>query len=128
MGMRVKSVIVALGVFAAAVWAPSAVAQRGEGAGATPAQGGGRGGRGAAQAPAGPVPRLANGQPDLSGLWNNPYTADMAGRGVLDPKTRQPLKFARQGEALPDAKARAAGGTGPRTYDLPYTEWGLKEW
>jgi hypothetical protein len=144
MGMRVKSVIVALSVFAAAVWAPAALAergdgaQRGEGAGAAPAQdgpqaparGGGRGGRGAAapQAPAGPVPRLANGQPDLSGLWNNPYTADMAGRGVLDPKTRQPLKFARMGEVLPDAKPRAAGGNAPRTFDLPYTEWGLKEW
>src|SRR5262245_31635308 len=124
MGMRVKSVIVALGVFATAVWAPAAIAQRGDGAQAAPAaQGGqapargggggaGRGGgrAGAAQPPAGPIPRLANGQPDLSGLWNNPYTANMAGRGgssVLDPKTREPLKFARLGEALPDARASA---------------------
>ena len=52
------------------------------------------------------------------------------GRGgqpsVFDPKTREPLKFARQGEALPDAKPSASGG--PRTYDLPFTEWGLKQW
>jgi len=145
--MRVKSVIVALGVFAAAVWAPAASAQRGDtaqrGDGAAsaaqggqqaPARGGGRGGRGAAtpQAPAGPTPRLANGQPDLSGLWANPYTANMAGGGrggptVLDPKTREPLKFARQGDALSDAKASASGNA-PRTFDLPFTEWGLKEW
>ena len=143
MGMRVKSVIVALGVFATAVWAPAAIAQRGDGAapaaqgGQAPARGagGGRaGGRAAApQTPAGPVPRLANGQPDLSGLWANPYTADMAGgRGgqpsVLDPKTREPLKFARQGEPLPDARPRATGGTAPRNYDLPFTEWGLTAW
>src|SRR5678816_4313598 len=141
MGMRVKSVIVALGVFATAVWAPAAIAQRGDGAqrgeGAAPAaqggqqapaRGGGRGaGRGAPQVPAGPVPRLANGKPDLSGLWNNPYTPDM-GRGVFDPATREPLKFDRQGESLPDARARASGGNAPRQYDLPFTEWGLKEW
>jgi len=137
MGMRLKSVIVALGVFATAMWIP-AIAQRGQGGGGAapaaqgeqqaPARGGGRGGRGnAPQVPAGPVPRLANGQPDLSGLWNNPYTPDMA-RGALDPMTRQPMKFDRLGEALPDARPRASGGTGPRTYDLPYTEWGLKEW
>src|SRR6185369_16103823 len=58
------------------------------------AQRGGRGG--AAQAPAGPAPKLADGKPDLSGHWANPYTPDMgAGRagGPLDPKTRKPLNF-----------------------------------
>jgi hypothetical protein len=51
----------------------------------------------------------------------------MAACGVFDPKTREPLKFARQGEALPDAGAPASGNAA-RTYDLPYTEWGLKKW
>jgi hypothetical protein len=75
---------------------------------------------------AGAVPQLANGKPDLSGHWNNPYTPDMAAKGkVLDPKTRQPLEFSR--ELIPDAKAQAAGGTA-RTVDLPYTDWGLKHW
>jgi hypothetical protein len=88
--------------------------------------GGGRGGqRGANLPPAGPTPRLANGKPDLSGHWNNPYTPNMAGpRGanVLDPETRLPFDWPHKGEPLPDAKGQ------PKTYDLPYTEWGLKEW
>ncbi|MBI4473262.1 MAG: hypothetical protein HY646_11385 [Acidobacteria bacterium] len=91
--------------------------------------GGGRGGGRGAQAnlpPAGPVPRLSNGKPDLSGLWANPYTPNMAGNkgaNALDPKTRQPLTWPRQGEPLPDAK-----GSPNKTFDLPFTEWGLAEW
>ena len=92
---------------------------------------GGGGGRGAApanQPPAGPVPRLANGKPDLSGHWANPYTPNMANKGtVLDPKTRQPLVFPRLGEPLTNAAPSATGG-GQRTFDLPYTELGLKRW
>ena len=78
------------------------------------------------QTPAGPTPRMANGKPDLSGHWANPYTPNMAQRAV-DPKTRQPLVFDRKGEAIPGAQASATGG-GARTVDLPYTEWGLKQW
>jgi len=100
--------------------------QQGGAAGAA-AQGGQRGGRGANAnlPPAGPAPRLPNGKPDLSGHWNNPYTPNMAGvRGAnaLDPATRMPFDWPHKGEALPDAKGVA------KTYDLPYTEWGLKEW
>jgi hypothetical protein len=101
---------------------PALTAQRG--GGAQGGQGGGRGG-GGADTEAGPIPRLANGKPDLSGLWQNVYTANMAGRGgnsALDPRTRQPLIFARKGEPLPDA---AEAG---RTFDLPFTDWGLRQW
>ena len=97
--------------------------QRGEGAVSAA-----RGRRGAAAcAPAGPVPRLANGKPDLSGHWANPYTPNMALRAV-DPTTRQPLKFARQGEALPDAMAPASGSQPRAPSTCRYTEWGLKKW
>ena len=120
---------------------PSVSAQReGGGAAAAPPagqQGGGAQGRGAAgrgraganQTPAGPTPRLPNGKPDLSGLWANPYTSNMAGgrgAGVVDPKTRQPLEFARKGERF--EKAPRDGGGGVKTFDLPYTELGLKRW
>jgi hypothetical protein len=121
-------------VAAMAVTPALTLAQRGQQGGApagAQGQGGGArgGGRGAANLPpAGPTPRLPNGKPDLSGHWTNPYTPDMAARGsVLDPKTRMPLQFARMGEALPDAKAPASG-RGSRSFDLPYTERGLKQW
>src|SRR5947208_6244832 len=104
-----------------ATGAAPAAGQRGGGA-----RGGGRGAANANLPPAGPAPRLSNGKPDLSGHWNNPYTPNMAGvRGanVLDPMTKMPLEWARKGEALPDAK-----GTAGKTFDLPYTDWGLAEW
>lgn len=119
MSTRTLLHLVAAAAIMVVVAAPAVMAQRG-----------GRGAAPQAQAPAGPVPKLADGKPDLSGHWANPYTPDMgAGRagGALDPMTRKPLNFARKGEALPDAKAPASGA-GPRTYDLPYTEWGLRQW
>ena len=80
--------------------------------------------------PAGPAPRLANGKPDLTGLWANPYTPNMAGAGrgggALDPKTRQALNFARKGEQFPNDPRDGQGNV--KTFDLPYTEWGLNQW
>jgi hypothetical protein len=122
-----KSIVKTAGIVAILVCATALVIGQGQGRG----QGGGQGrGGGAAanQPPAGPVPRLANGKPDLSGHWAEPYTPNMANKGtVLDPKTRQPLTFPRMGEALTNASASATGG-GQRTYDLPYTDLGLKRW
>ncbi|HVZ20439.1 MAG TPA: hypothetical protein VG871_05225 [Vicinamibacterales bacterium] len=115
-------------VVAAALMAAPALLSAQRAAGPAGAPGAGRRGRGPAT-PAGPTPRLPNGKPDLSGHWQNPYTPDMARPGtVLDPKTRQPLTFARMGEPLPDAEASAINRNAKRTYDLPYTDWGLKQW
>jgi len=133
-------VIVAVQAPAGQQGGPAAGARGGAPAGgaAAPGQGAGRGGgarggggRGGQQAaaPAGPTPRLPNGKPDLSGHWTNPYTANMARGGVLDPTKKradgtccEPLTWERQGEALADAKG------GAKTFDLPYTEWGRKKW
>ena len=125
--MRIRRMWTVAGValVAAAIVPVWLEAQRGEGAGAGAGRGAGRGAAAPAQ-PAGPVPRLANGKPDLSGHWANPYTPNMALR-VVDPMTRQPLKFARQGDAIPGAQAPASGQAA-RTFDLPFTEWGLKKW
>ena len=50
--------------------------------------------------PTGPVPRTANGKPDLSGVWDRPYVPDMT-------------------KTTPNQKG---------TPELPFTAWGLQEW
>lgn len=45
------------------------------------------------------------------------------GMSVVDPMTRMPMDFPRKGEKLTDVK-----GNPNKTFDLPYTDWGLKEW
>jgi hypothetical protein len=91
---------------------PTLGAQRGQG-------GGGRGAGAAPQAPAGPTPRLANGKPDLSGYWANPYTPHMAARGVFDPATRQPLKFERKVRRCRMRKRRPPVDRGPTICPTP---------
>ena len=63
-----------------------------------------------AAAPAETIPRMANGKPDLSGHWSNPYTPDMAAQGrVLDPLTRKPLAVHRRSPCpMPKPPPRAA--------------------
>ena len=143
MRFRVNAMITAAAVLGLLIYlAPTATqaGQAGPQAGA-PAQGGGqgaapggqRGGRGGGggrgqrgdATPAAPAPRLPNGKPDLSGHWNNPYTPFMS-QNAVDPMTRQPLQFARKGEALPNTPNDGRGQK--KTYDLPYTEWGLQAW
>jgi len=52
--------------------------------------------------PAGPAPRLANGRPDFSGVWDHPYVPDMSITNRRDPTLQK----------------------GPET--LPYSDAGLK--
>jgi hypothetical protein len=75
------ALVLAMGIAFAQAPAPDTngapvVPQQGRGAG--PGAGGGRGaGRGAPAPPAGPMPRLPDGHPDMQGFWNPPAITDI---------------------------------------------------
>jgi len=72
-------------------------------------------GRGGPKPPEGPAPKL-NGKPDLSGLWQRPYTPDMTAT-ARDGKTQ----VADPGVTEPDPSKK-----GQKM--LPFTAWGKQQW
>ncbi len=111
----------------------------GKGAPKAGVQGGrGRGGGRGDNAPTGPVPRMPDGHPDLSGYWQRPYTPDMSVNAVDLNGKPFPLEdpMHRGVEYKPDAAAETEqangrggrGGRGPRARLLPYTAKYLKNW
>src|SRR5215469_2532164 len=72
-------------------------------------------GRGGPKPPEGPAPKL-NGKPDLSGLWQRPYTPDMTATArdgktqVTDPGVTEPDP-SKKGQKM-----------------LPFTAWGKQQW
>ncbi len=88
-------------------------------------RGGGRGaGRGAPAPPAGPMPKLPDGHPDMQGFWNPPAITDIepaAGRGAAPGG---PARGGAPGGGPPGGGAAAAagfggGGGGNRIIDPP---------
>jgi hypothetical protein len=84
----------------------------------------------AAQAPAppdsgssGPAPRRHDGKPDLTGVWRAPYVPDMTRNGS---NQRGYAEAPFSPSDTPQAR-QALYATGNRA-ELPFTEWGLKEW
>jgi hypothetical protein len=62
----------------------------------------------------------------LSGLWNNRTRRTWAAASSIhDARAAQVRSSGRIADRRESARL---GGNTPRQYDLPFTEWGLKEW
>src|ERR1700691_1809638 len=75
-------------------------------------------GRGGPKPPEGPTPRTADGKPDLSGLWERPYSPDMSAFG-RDQSPDPSLRDDPAPRVSPNAKAKKV---------LPYTALGKAQW
>ena len=70
--------------------------------------------------PTGPAPKMSDGKPDLSGMWQRPYTPDMSIGAVNMDGKPYPQENPNQ------AQGKGKQGGGPKL--LPYTAWGAEQW
>src|ERR1051325_6830119 len=109
----VVSFVIAAGMFSLAL-----VTAAPQNKSAAPAPGRGRGaGRGGKKAPAGPLPRLSDGKPDLTGVWNGFGGSGQDAPDML-PWAAEVVARHRANNGAEDFEARCLPGGPPRA--APY--------